>query len=157
MIHVLLRSIVVTGALIAAAPVAPVAPEVLGAARPIARGAVIAPADVALAPAHGLLLGALIDADQAVGRTARRAIAMGVPLRSDAFQVAALVHRGDPVTLRIERAGFSVEARGTAVADAGQGDGVSAVNISTGTRLRGALGEDGVLLVDPLKSRVARP
>jgi len=124
----------------------------LVAARPIARGAIIAAADVALAPAHGLVLDALHDPAQAIGRTAQRAIAPGVTLRGDALLTPPAVRRGDPVTLRIERPGFSVEAAGAAVADAVQGASVAVVNSSTGKRLRGTVRSDGIIFVEGLKA-----
>jgi len=127
-------------------------PMLLVAARPIARGAIISAADVALAPAHGLVLDALSDSAQAIGRTAKHAIAPGVYLRGDALLTPPAVRRGDPVTLRIERPGFSVEAAGAAVADGVQGASVAAINSSTGKRLRGTVRSDGIIFVEGLKA-----
>ncbi len=125
--------------------------NILVAARPIARGTVIAPADVVLAATHALVLDALVDPAQAVGLTARRAIAVGVSVRMDALAASPVVRRGDPVTLRIERPGFSVEATGAASADAAQGESVAAVNAVTGTHLRGAATSAGIVSIQALK------
>ena len=127
-----------------------VAGDILVAARPIARGALIGPSDVARTTTHSLLLGALVDADQAVGRVARRAIAAGIPLRADALDAPVLVHRGDPVTLRVVRAGFTVEARGQASANGSKNEAIAATNSASGARLRGAVSEGGIILVDAL-------
>jgi flagella basal body P-ring formation protein FlgA len=142
-------------AVIAASPVAQA--DVLIAARPIARGAVIVPTDVARTASHVLLLGALIDPEQAVGHVARHAIAPGVPLRADALEFPVLVHRGDPVMLRIVRPGFTVEARGQAAANGSKGDAVAATNSSTGARLRGAVRDAGIILIDALNPPAPGP
>lgn len=128
------------------------APSVIVAARSIARGALIAPADVATAPARGTVLGALTDSDQAVGMVALRALAPGVTLRADALGPATIVRRGDPVTLRAAGRGFTVEAQGSATQDGSEGAGVAVVNNSTGARLRGAAVGEGIVAVGTLRS-----
>ncbi len=137
--------------LAAAAPM-PVRFAVLAAARPIARGAILTGDDVALTPAPGMVPGALADPAQAVGRVARRALAAGVVLRADALAEPLVVRRGEAVRLRIERPGFSVEAVGAAATDGAQGEWIAAVNSATGTRLRGAVSESGILSMEGLKA-----
>jgi len=137
----------------AAAP----APTLLVAARPIARGATLTEADVTFAPMHGLMLGALVDPAQAIGRVARRALAPGVAVRADALADLMLVKRGDPVILRAGGRGFTVEARGAASADGSEGTGVAVVNSATGARLRGAVSADGVIAIGLVKVAGERP
>ena len=142
-----MRHLLLLAMLTAAAPT----PTVLVAARPIARGTVITGADVACAPQHGMVLGALVAPDQAIGLVARHALGAGVTIRADALAPAMLVRRGDPVTLRARGRGFTVEALGAASGDAAGGEGVAVVNTSTGTRLRGAVAGEGIVAIGPLR------
>ncbi len=129
---------------------APLDARIVVAARPIARGALIVAADLAVTPAQGLVLGALADPDQAIGMTARRSLAAGVAVRADALAAPAMVRRGDPVTLSARGRGFSVEATGAASSDGTQGQSVAAVNSATGARLRGAVSGEGIISLRPL-------
>lgn len=122
----------------------------LVAARPIARGAVLQPDDVALASTPGAPApGVLDDPARALGREARYAIARGAPLREAALAAVTLVHRGDAVRIIARAPGLVVTAEGTAASDAAGGAGARAINARTGRVVSGRASAPGTIAIDP--------
>lgn len=134
----------------AVAPAMPATqPARLVAARAIARDALIAAADVALAagPAAGWVL---TDPADAIGQVATRALAPGAALRRENLRAPAAIKRGAKVALVVQGAGFSVEAIGDAETDAAVGAPVGARNPSSGERLKGVATPEGSVRLTPL-------
>lgn len=77
----------------------------------------------------------VLRAEQAVGKETRRVLSAGTALRAGDVMEARLVHRGDAVTLRLQSGALTITAPGKALADAGAGEAVRALNLSTGRTL----------------------
>lgn len=131
------------------APDATLRPTMI-AARFVARGTTITAADLAPGAGHGFV-DAIDDPALAIGRVARRALAPGTPLRASALAPPMVVRRGVGAALRVEGAGFVVEALGAATTDAAAGASVAAANAATGVRVRGVASTDGAVIVGALK------
>ena len=139
--------VLVLAASVAISP--PAAAQVVVAARPIARGAMIGPDDVALENPRISPADALVSAAAVIGQEAVRAIGRGAPIRAGAVAPPNAARRGGALILRAAGPGFAVEAPGVAKADARVGGMAVAVNELSGRTVRGRVGPDGILVVDP--------
>jgi flagella basal body P-ring formation protein FlgA len=95
-------------------------------------------------------------ADEVRGLVPVRTLAAGQVLTSALVGGAAVVRRGQPVSLRIESDHLSVVARGVARRDGAIGDTVPAENTATGVLVVGRVQPDGSLLVRSGESRRKR-
>lgn len=101
--------------------------EAVAAGQPLQAG-MLALAGQDLAAVPDLLL-AVADAE---GRTARRSLRPGQPLRRSLLQAPVAVRRGQPVRIVGTGSGFQVAVAGTALEDGAAGDTVRIRNASTG-------------------------
>jgi flagella basal body P-ring formation protein FlgA len=124
--------------------------QVLGpylvAARPLAAGQLLGPADVALRSGDLAELpgGTLSDLEAALGRPLAVAVNTGQPLRRDYLKSIPVVQSGQPVRLLVLGHGFQVSGDGTAVANAGDGQTVQ-VRTPRGTVVSGVARPGGVV------------
>ena len=116
--------------------------------RPVAGGAALSGADVALA--HGdlgeLPLGTLTDTTQAIGRLARLNLPAGKPLRADYLRAPQVIKSGQAVRLLSRGAGFEVASEGTALNAAAVGDLVK-VRLANGQIVSGRANAAGIVEV----------
>ena len=120
----------------------------LTAARPLAAGTVLAPADwtpvtgdVAAQPA-----GVLRTPEQAGGATLRVAVAAGAALRADQLLVVSAVQRGQKVKVVYRGEGFEVANEGTALTAAAEGQNVQ-VRLTDGRTIQGIARSGGLVEV----------
>jgi flagellar basal body P-ring formation protein FlgA len=109
-----------------------IAPVVLPR-RPVARGEVLAGADLAVEPRDlaELPRGVVTALDDAVGQVTCLALTPGAPLRRDQLSAPAAVRRGDVVLLVAERGPIRLTAPGEVRHDAAVGEQVEATNRSS--------------------------
>lgn len=118
-----------------ATPVAPLRP-VLGLARPLAKGAVIGPDDIAvinvsdLGPDQGFA-----DPAQLLGRKLRQSLGANKTILARHLEPEYLVESGAPVLILSEGGAVSVSSQGRAEANAGMGELVSITNLSSGRKI----------------------
>jgi flagella basal body P-ring formation protein FlgA len=125
------------------------ADPVVVAARPIARGAVLGPADVALAERAPAPPDALRSVADAAGQEALSAITAGAVVRHGALAAPVAARRGEAVTLRAAAGGMVVEMAGVAATDLRAGGRGVALNPATGRRVTGRVARDGAIEVQP--------
>lgn len=121
------------------------AAESLVAARTLPAQTVISAGDVMLVDAA--IPGALDAAAAAVGLETRVAIYAGRPVRAADIGAPALVERNALVTLVYRTGGLTIRAEGRALARAGAGEGIRAMNLASRTTVTGIVGPDGTILV----------
>jgi flagellar basal body P-ring formation protein FlgA len=123
--------------------------EVLVAARPLARGTVLAAEDVRLART---LVGASGEDHfrapaEALGRITGRALAAGEPLLAAQLRRARLIRRGAQVRITSAGANISISVAGTALEDGGAGDRVRVRNLSSARVVEGVVQTDGAVRI----------
>lgn len=116
------------------------------ATRTIARGAVVARADIGEG-ASPLCPSVPIPTDSLPGHRARRLIRAGEPLRAPAIAPAPLVAEGDSVELRVVEGGVHLSLRGTVAAPALLGERVW-VRLGPKRRLQGVVAARGLVVAD---------
>lgn len=123
---------------------------VVVSSRPLARGQVITAADVAeqRTDITRLPVPAARRLQDVLGKTLRQPLATGRPLAATALQAPVVVTRGQVVALRSAGPGFSVFARGQALASAGVGDLVN-VKTANGRVVSGVVTADGAVEIGP--------
>lgn len=104
--------------------------EVIVPRRAIARGETLGIADVMVErrPRDGLSTDFIADVRAAADKVARRALAVGLPLRAGDVQREEIVGRGDLVTIVYETPGLLITTRGRADAAGAIGDVISITN-----------------------------
>ncbi len=70
----------------------------------------------------------LLNAEDLIGKTPRRGLRAGVPLRAQQIRRPLLVTKGDMVTIMLKRPGMELSARGRAVEDGSKGDTIRVAN-----------------------------
>jgi len=103
--------------------------QVLVLVRDVPRGGVISDDDLgwqAANPARPVRNG--VDADAAVGLEARRLLKAGQPLQSADLKAAAVIRKGDPVTLIYATTGVKLTVDGVAQNEAAKGQSVRVLN-----------------------------
>jgi flagellar basal body P-ring formation protein FlgA len=90
--------------------------------------------------------GVLLKADQAIGKSARFAIAAGQPLRSEQLIAQVLIRQNQSVRLVVEGPGFKAGAEGKALNNASEGQVVQ-VRIPSGSTVSGIAQSDGSVSV----------
>lgn len=108
------------------------------ATRDLARGDVLAAADIRWADTAGIARSQSDTARIAAGWVARRAIRAGEILRSPSVALPDLVSSGDAVDVIYSAPGVSIKVRGTAIGSGAQGDQVY-VRLDNRKRLRGVV------------------
>jgi flagella basal body P-ring formation protein FlgA len=119
----------------ATARIEALAPVVV-AARPIGRLKPITSDDLEMKKMDlaELPVGVMTEADDIIGKRARRNIDAGDILRPDLIEMPPLVRRGDLVVIVAESEGFKVTATGEAKSDGLRGEQVKVVNLDSNKR-----------------------
>lgn len=123
-----------------------VAGNYLVAARNLAGGSVLTPADVAVRQGDLCALPAsiLTDQAQAVGKTMKNSLAASQPLRSDQLIAPWAVQQGQNVRIVSSGDGFSVSSDGKALNNAAEGQVVQ-VRTNTGQTVSGIARPGGIV------------
>lgn len=90
--------------------------------------------------------GAVAPAD-AAGREAVRLLRSGSPVRATDLATPRVVRRGDAVTIFVVNEALRITASGRALGDAGQGEPVRVLNLSTNRTLDGVADASGQVRV----------
>jgi flagellar basal body P-ring formation protein FlgA len=108
------------------------------AARPLARGAIVGPADVRLERLDlARFPGGVYGADDAIdGKATVRALAAGEPIKRDLLRSPRIVEPGDTVRVVYDGASFAVSVDGKALSAAGDGESAR-VAVANGRVLTG--------------------
>jgi len=119
------------------------------AARALARGDVLAEADLTLAPVENPMeRRSAVDAiEGAVGKRMRRNVEAGQPVRSAWLEEVPLVKRGEPVRITLLRGNLRIESTGIARQDGRAGDVVRLENPTSHREILGRVGPDGAVHV----------
>jgi flagella basal body P-ring formation protein FlgA len=123
--------------------------EVLVLTRPVAAGMPIAPDAVALERRDIARLSAtpLDRPERVVGQVARRALPAGTVLTVSDLGLAAVIRRGQAVTLVARVGNLEVRASGRALGDGAPGDLLSVENASSRRVVQGVVQADGEVFV----------
>jgi flagella basal body P-ring formation protein FlgA len=107
--------------------------EVLTYARSIMAGEVIQPADLAFAkvPEFQVPADAPRDADDVIGKVARRPLRDGAPVAAHDLSLALVIKRDDVVQVSYRDEGISLILQGKAMADAATGEPVAIENTNS--------------------------
>lgn len=125
--------------------------------RPLARGAILTEADVAMERVDRRRVGraALTDMTQAIGMAARRPLRAGETIAAGDLDQPRLVARNELVTLMFRRPGLTLSARGRALADGASGALVSVLNEQSKRVVQGVVTAPGVVEVTTSATRLA--
>lgn len=115
--------------------------SVVIAARPLARDAILAASDVALADREIVSVGYgyLGDVALAVGRRVKRDLAAGTVLTPGVLDAALVIRRGQAVVLEAAEGTLSVRMAGIAERDGAVGDRIVVQNTSSGRKVEGVV------------------
>lgn len=119
--------------------------------RPIERGDTIQEADIAYTESADLRAGTFIqNADDLIGKEARRPLPARTPIRSSDVVAPVLVKRGALVTVTYVMQGLRLTNQGVAMASGAQGDVVTIKNVQSDRLLKGVVdGENLVRIASP--------
>jgi flagella basal body P-ring formation protein FlgA len=133
----------------ATARVEALAPVVV-AARPIGRLKPISTDDLKMEKMNLVELptGVMTDADDIIGKRARRNIHAGDILRPDLIEMPPLVKRGDMVVIVAESEGIKVTATGEVKSDGLRGEQVKVVNLDSNKRFSARVVDKKTVMVD---------
>ena len=133
----------------ATARVEALAPVVV-AARPIGRLKPISTDDLKMEKMNLVELptGVMTDADDIIGKRARRNIDAGDILRPDLIEMPPLVKRGDMVVIVAESEGIKVTATGEVKSDGLRGEQVKVVNLDSNKRFSARVVDKKTVMVD---------
>ena len=132
--------------------------EVVLPKRAIARGETLSRDDIIVErrPRDGLASELIADARGAVDKVARRALAVGMPLRTADVQREEIIGKGDLVTIVYETPGLTITMRGKAGEAGAMGDVVSVTNPQSKRVLQGTVSGPGRISVQAFSAgRVA--
>lgn len=136
--------------LAAAGPLAPAAADTPVLARTVEKGETLSASDftsAALPPAAAR--GATRPGD-AEGQEATRRLAAGSPVRASDIAAPRIIKRGEAVVIALVSGGLRITATGRALADAGKGEPVRVLNLSTNRTLNAVADMPGqVRLIAP--------
>lgn len=121
-------------------------------ARQVQRGETIQPRDLELVTMRrdAVDRNALIEADSIVGKTPKRLLAIGKPVRAGDLEMPLLVEKGNLVTVVAENRNMLITAQGRAVEDGAEGDVIRIVNTRSRSTIQGRV-------VGPNRVRVQFP
>lgn len=123
--------------------------EVVIAARPLARGAVLTAEDVSLARRRvdATVRDYLEQPAAAVGQVVARATASGEILGERQLRRPRLVRRGDHVVMSVGSSSVNVSMKGEALADGSAGERIRVRNLSSARVVEGTVTAAGVVVV----------
>jgi flagella basal body P-ring formation protein FlgA len=119
--------------------------------RPIGRGEIITAADVDWTRLKDSRLGSntIVDAEELIGLSARRALRAGTPVRASQVRKPVVVEKGSLVMLVLNRPGMALSARGRALEDGGRGESVRVSNLQSHMVVEGRVTGPGRVEVRP--------
>lgn len=103
-------------------------------------------------PSDRLRRNQLTDADDIVGKSARRPLQAGEPLRDTAIEAPKLVERNALVTLRLDTRRMTLTAQGRALEDGAKGELVRVINTSSKTTVTGVVAGNNLITVQPTQA-----
>jgi flagella basal body P-ring formation protein FlgA len=120
-------------------------------ARPIGQNQVIERGDVEWIEvrADRVQYDTVLDADELVGKVARRTFGPGKPVRASDVGRPVVVKKGSLVTMVLKSPGLLLTARGRALEDGSKGDTIRITNTSSNTALEARVIGAGKVSVDP--------
>ncbi len=87
------------------------------------------------------------EADEVIGKMARRTLVRGRPIPPGALREPYAVRSGKAVRIVYRRGGLEISALGTALASASAGEVVAVRNVDSGRIVRGVARADGTVMV----------
>lgn len=140
-------------ALLAAA--SPLAPAPSGSdtpvlARTVEKGETLSASDFTTATLSPAVARGATPPGDAAGQEATRRLAAGSPVRAADIAAPRIIRRGEAVTIALVSGGLRITATGRALADAGKGEPVRVLNLSTNRTLNAVADTPGqVRLIAP--------
>jgi len=115
--------------------------------RPVAPGETIAANDIEMIalPSDRLNQTFLIAAGELIGKTPKRSIRPGEPIRPGDIQTPVVIHRGDLVTVVLQSAGLMLTAQAKALEDGVRGQAIRISNTRSGKTLDAAVSGPGTV------------
>jgi flagella basal body P-ring formation protein FlgA len=120
------------------------------AARALRRGETVGPLDVQTRQVPVVAHAGYLDSAVAVGQNVRLPIDAGAPFTKLNLIPPREVHGGTPVTVVVERSGFTLSGGGIALADGGLGDTIQVRRTSDGRVITARVTAPGVVTPDRL-------
>ncbi|MEO1251455.1 MAG: flagellar basal body P-ring formation chaperone FlgA [Pseudomonadota bacterium] len=118
----------------------------------LAAGEIVTEADIAYASMRGPLnRGVARDADDMIGKTARRLLVAGAPVRVTDLYAPVLVNKGAIVTLTYEVDGLRMTHQGVAMAKGADGDVISIKSIKSDRILKGVVRGPNSVMIAPVR------
>jgi flagellar basal body P-ring formation protein FlgA len=113
-------------------------------------GQTIAPEDVGTigVPAERLVQAVVSDAAELIGKTPRRAVRPGHPVRIADIQAPLLVRKGELVTIVLESGAMRLTAQGRASEDGGLGKPVRVANTRSGKMVDALVTASGTVKIE---------
>mgnify|MGYP000197523015 CR=1 FL=1 len=116
--------------------------------RPVARGEIIAEADIAYRESAGMRAGQYIrDAAALIGKEARRPLGPDTPLRSSDVAAPVLIKKGALVTVTYAAEGLRLTHQAVAMNAGAAGDVISIQNIQSERTLKGVVAGENLVRV----------
>ncbi|HEY1383555.1 MAG TPA: flagellar basal body P-ring formation chaperone FlgA [Dongiaceae bacterium] len=117
--------------------------------RLISAGAIISADDLEWQPVHLARLAgnSLTDADQLIGRMAKRPLKAGQVLRSSDIAVSPVIHKNDLIRLVVRTGQMTLSVQGKAMQDAALGQTVRVINVNSNRQLSGTVVDAGTVAV----------
>jgi flagella basal body P-ring formation protein FlgA len=117
--------------------------------RLISAGDVIAADDLEWQPVHLSRLSgnSLTDAEQLVGRMAKRPLKAGQILRQSDVAVSPVIHKNDLIRLVVKTGQMTLSVQGKALQDAAMGQSVRVMNVNSNRQLTGTVIDAGTVAI----------
>jgi flagella basal body P-ring formation protein FlgA len=114
-------------------------------------GETIAAADVGMVevPAARLVQAVVAEPSDLVGKTPRRAVRPGQPVRAADVQLPVVVRKGELVTVIVETKSMRLTAQGRATEDGAQGQAIRIANTRSGKVLDATVAGPGIVKIEP--------
>lgn len=116
-------------------------------ARAVEKGEVLRTGDFKTAAVPVMQARGAVAPEDAAGREAVRLLRAGYPVRAADIAVPRVVRRGEAVTIVVVNGGLRIAAPGRSLGDAGPGEPVRVVNLSTNRTLDGVAEAGGQVRV----------
>jgi len=117
--------------------------------RLISAGAIISADDLEWQPVHLARLSgnSLTDADQLVGRMAKRPLKAGQVLRTSDVAVSPVIHKNDLIRVVVQTGQMTLTVQGKAMQDAALGQTIRVINVNSNRQLSGTVVDAGTVAV----------
>lgn len=119
--------------------------------RLVTPGEIIEKADITWKkhPANRINLHAIIDANQLVGQTVRRALMAGKLLNKNDVAMPVMIEKGEHVSITLQSGLMKLTMKGRALNDGGKGDVIRVMNTKSNRSLEARIISPGKVVVDP--------